>query len=666
MSQAQVHTSLERHPAPSIFIVEDEVLVAKDIQKSLLELGYRVLGRASNGTAALLKATQLKPDLILMDIGLPGGVDGVATAAAIRAQTSIPVVFLSGLLDRETLDRAGGSDPFGFLIKPFKPAALRGAIEIALRRCGAETAARARERLLLTTLHAIGDGLITTDERGTISFVNPVAERLTGWTLTGALGRQLDEVLQLRDESTGQPVDSAQQAIIQRGLTRSPKGTLLVGRQRTLAIDSSSAPVLGEEGQVLGSVSVFRDTSDQQRLEGQLRGYQKMAVVGHLTSAIAHDFNNILSAILLCSRFLVESFDKDDPRRGDLEQIEKSGSRGAALTRQLLTFGRRQALDATPLNLNEVVTDLEQMLRLISGLVELSFDGAADLGLITIDRGQIERVLVNLVVNARDAMPAGGTLGIATSNVFLELADVSVLQNLRPGHHVMLTVTDTGCGMDSETQARVFEAFFSTKDQSQGAGLGLSASHEIITQNGGHIGLSSELGRGTTFTVYLPRTEGRSNSYTRELSARLDSDAAETILLIEKDSSLRENVARTLELFGYRVLRAADQQEASRAVDCHEGAIDLLLRDQISLRSKDLPLPAGLESRCADTPVLVMLGYADDAPEHVDPALNVIRRPFVSDSLARKVRTVIDSSATVARPPERVGDEVQGPVAARG
>ncbi len=640
--------------APGIFIVEDELVVAKDIQRTLLNLGYRVLGHARSGTAALLKAAQLKPDLILMDIGLPGGVDGVVTAAAIRDKTSIPVVFLTGLLDRETLKRAGGSDPFGYLLKPFKPAELQAAIEIALRRFRQETSARAREHLLLTTLHAIGDGLIITNEREEISFLNPVAEQLTGWSLGDAVGRKLEEVLALRDEISGEPVTFVHESLRQRCVSRSATGTLLVGRGRTTAVDSSWAPVFDDEAKPLGVVVVFRDASEQQRLESLLRGYQKMEVVGQLTSAIAHDFNNVLSAILLCSRFLAGTFDKDDPRRLEAEEIEKSGNRGAALTRQLLTFGKRKALEPAQLNLNEVLSELDHMLRLLSGHVELTFQVATDLGLVMVDRGQIERVLVNLTINARDSMPNGGTLQIATSNVVLEPKDVHGFKNLRSGRHVMLTLTDSGCGMDTETQSHAFEPFFSTKRHAKGSGLGLSSSYEIITQNGGDIGLASEVGRGTKFTLYLPRCEGRRNSYTRELSACAGATEPETILLIEHDTFLRTAVARTLELCGYQVLRASDQADASAVLDSHEGPIHLLLSDVPISRADELQQASKLELRCAGAPLLLMSDCAGGV-QGVNPGeapLNTIQRPFVSDALARKVRTMLDSEPPAGRPRE--------------
>jgi len=637
---------------PSIFIVEDEVVVAKDIEQTLIELGYRVVGRAINGATALVEATQLKPDLILMDIGLAGGIDGVATAAAIREQTSIPVVFLSGLIDPATLDRAGATDSFGYLVKPFTPSVLRAAIEIAMRRSRAEVSAHAREQLLATTLQAIGDGVITTNEQGRISFLNPVAERLTGWSSTEAMGQRLDEVLPLRDEGTGERAAFSQPGVVD-GVTRSSKGTLLVGRTRTVAIESSSAPVLDAQAQVLGAVIVFRDTSEQQQLRGQIRGYQKMEIVGQMTSEIAHDFNNVLSAILMCSRFLVGSFDEEDPRRQELEEIERSGNRGVALTRQLLTFGRRQTLDAAPLNLNEVVTELGQMLRVLAGQVELRFEAAPDLGLVVVDRGQMERVLVNLTVNARDAMPAGGTLQFTTTNLTLDQAGLPELHHLRPGRYVVLSVTDNGCGMNAETQLHAFEPFFSTKEPNSGSGLGLSASHEIVRAAGGEIVLSSELGRGTTFTVYFPRSEGRTNSYTRELSARVDSAELETILLIEKELSAREHAARTLEACGYRVLRAADLVEATALADSFGEHIHLLLSDVLISGADGTHEPSQLELLCVGAQQLLMSSYADDPAQRAGAnalSPNVIRKPFVSDELARKVRTVLDSGTTLGRP----------------
>lgn len=463
MTQAQA--TLGTTIRPGIFIVEDEAVVAEHIERTLLDLGYRVLGRTGNGSDVVRQVMRLRPDLVLMDIGLPGEVDGLAAAAAIRTESSIPVVFLTGLSDVETLERAGISGPFGYVVKPFRQADLLGAIEIALHRGRTEAVARERESLLLMTLQSIGDGVVTTNEKEEVTFLNPAAERMTGWSLAEASGRPLAEVMPMRNESTGESVAPLRQVLDERRTTHLPKGTLLVGRSETLPIGDSAAPIVAEEATLLGAVMVVRDASEQQRLEEQLRRYQKMEVIGQLTSGIAHDFNSILSAILLYSRLLAASLAEDDPRRQDAEEIEKAGKRGAVLTRQLLTFGQRQALDPAVLHLNEVVAELQHMLRrLLAAGIEFSFDGASDLGSITVDRGQIEQVIVNLVVNARDAMPRGGTLQIETHNVQLARSDVASFRNLQPGPHVMLVIRDSGCGMDAETQRHAFEPFFTTKE----------------------------------------------------------------------------------------------------------------------------------------------------------------------------------------------------------
>jgi two-component system cell cycle sensor histidine kinase/response regulator CckA len=396
-----------------------------------------------------------------------------------------------------------------------------------------------------------------------------------------------------------------------------------------------------ERGGVLYADGLISDITQRKQLEESLRQSQKMDALGQLTGGIAHDFNNILAVILGNSQFLIEGLPELDPRLPDALEIRFSAERAASLTRQLLAFSRRQVLEFEVTDLNRVVTSMERLLRrLIGADIQMSVVLADDLGRVRVDTGQIEQVLMNLAINGRDAMPQGGRLTIETMNATL---DASSAPAGAAGHYVVIAVTDTGLGMDAETQRRVFEPFFTTKELGKGTGLGLAICHGIINQSGGQIALSSELGCGSTFQIYLPCLAADVPEPALRAISR-QTRGTETVLLVEDDPPLRKTVKRMLLAEGYKVLlaRAGDALEVAKT---HGSEIALLLTDVVMPIASGPEVAEAVKLHAPQAKVLFMSGYTDHGVlPSAEPgrSVNFIQKPFSPSVLAKKVRDTLD------------------------
>ncbi|MFT3708430.1 MAG: PAS domain S-box protein [Archangium sp.] len=398
------------------------------------------------------------------------------------------------------------------------------------------------------------------------------------------------------------------------------------------------------QGEFIGSLALVTDITDTKSVEEQLRQSQKMEAVGRLAGGVAHDFNNMLSVILSFTSLALDDLPADSPVRADLTEVLRAGERSRELTKQILAFSRKQILTPQILEPNAVLRSTEPMLRrLIGEDVHLTLSLASNLGSIKADPNQLEQVLMNLVINARDAMPSGGKLTIETHNVDLDQQYAQTHLETAPGPHVLIAVTDTGVGMDKATQARIFEPFFTTKGPGEGTGLGLSTVYGIVKQSGGSIWLYSELGRGTTFKIYFPRTdEAQLAAQTKAISQR--SLGNETVLLVEDEAMLRNLVASILRRAGYQVLVAARPSEAMALIESHRGNIELLFTDVVMPEMTGKQLAEKIVAARPTIRVLYMSGYTENTIVHhgvLDEGILFLPKPITPDAVLEKVRTAL-------------------------
>jgi PAS domain S-box-containing protein len=441
-------------------------------------------------------------------------------------------------------------------------------------------------------------------------------------------------------------VDEAAQEVREHGVGRSIQYRMRHkdGTWRTL--ESTSNAVRGPSGQVEKLVIVNRDISERKQLEEQFRQAQKMEAVGRLSGGIAHDFNNLLGVIIGYAEFLQDQIQPEHPHRESVAEILKAGKHAASLTRQLLAFSRLQVLDPKVIDLNGAVSNMETLLRrLIGEDIELRTTLDRGLGRVKADQGQLEQVIMNLAVNARDAMPQGGKLTISTENFVMDRAFVRRYPYpVQPGSYVLLKVADTGVGMTDDTRARAFEPFFTTKEKGKGTGLGLSMVYGVVKQSGGYIDIESSLGAGTTFRIYLPQVPEEIEPPRPAANDTKQGQGNETILLVEDEDSLRRLTRACLEQAGYRVVEAKDGKDALNASKAHLGRIHLLLTDIVMPGMGGRVLAEELSARRPDVRVVYMSGYTGQTIGQVNlgPGSDFLPKPFTRDALVCKVRHVLD------------------------
>ena len=636
-----------------ILVIEDEALIAEELQERLTHLGFRVIGVHDTAEQALYAAEVLRPDLILMDIRLKGGIDGIEAAKFIYRQFQIPVVYLTAYSDQLTRQRAMATSPFGYVLKPFQEQDLLVAIELATHRHALEQRVKASERKYATTLTAIADGVIATDSDGRVAFMNPVAEVLTGWRFTDAQGLMIEQVFRIVHEVSHQPmVNPIREALTLQSAVRHREPFLLMDRGGSaVLLEDSASVILDAEGKTCGTVLAFRDIRQRRlteealrKAEEQLRQAQKMEAIGQLAGGVAHNFNNLLAVIDGYCQLLLISGHLHNTAKAHIAEVHKAVVRAVSLIRQLLTFSRRQPLEPRVLDLNTLVSNTAEMLRHVIGEdIQVTTVLSPDLARVRVDPGQIEQVILNLATNARDAMPQGGQLTLATQNVEVGETITSARSEMIAGHYARLTVNDTGIGIDEATKTRLFEPFFTTKEM--GTGLGLSSVYGIIQESGGYLFVDSEPGCGATFHIYFPAVR-QATLPTQELP---DSDAplhgSATILLVEDEASLRSLLTMVLQKFGYTVLAAQDSTEAIQVSAQHAGPIHLLVTDVVLPDLSGRQLAEQLASVRPAMPVLYMSGYTDDAIVRYGVLAGktaFLQKPFTTMALARKVRDILD------------------------
>ncbi|UCF21437.1 MAG: PAS domain S-box protein [Gemmatimonadota bacterium] len=515
-----------------------------------------------------------------------------------------------------------------------------GSLEDITDRKRAEENLREAKEKLQAVVDAAPVAVIVMDTDGTVQSWNFAAEKIFGWSEAEAVGRRVpylaedkkDEFQQLRNQVLrGEPLVGVE---IRR---RRRDGS-------TVDLDLYAAPLFGSGGQVAGIMSIMVDMTERRELELRLAQSQKMESVGQLAGGIAHDFNNLLTAILGNCELTLADLAPDDPQRPGVLDIHAAAKHAAALTRQLLAFSRRQILQPKVLNLNTVVAETLEMLgRLIGEDVEVVTQVDPELGTTLADPVEVGQVIINLAVNARDAMPEGGLLTIATENAELAADALGHAGAIPPGRYVVLSVSDTGKGMDQHTQARIFEPFFTTKEKGKGTGLGLATVYGIVKQSGGHISVRSKPGQGTSFTIYMPRLDADVEE--TEGTPLEPHRPTETVLLVEDEDTLRSPVAKYLTRQGYKVLQARDSNSAMQIALQHQGAIDLMVTDLVLPGVTGLELGRELSRLRPQIKILYTSGYSE-APNGqevgVDPDLAFLQKPYELAELYRRIRELLD------------------------
>jgi two-component system cell cycle sensor histidine kinase/response regulator CckA len=526
-----------------------------------------------------------------------------------------------------------------------QPVRMVGTVQDITERRLAQAALAESERRYRLLAEHVTDVIWTMDLELKSTFVSPAIKWLTGYEARDYLKLPFERMLTpasqeiarhklqeelARAEYSGDP---ARSATLELEMLRQDGSTVWAEIKASILRDDQGRPV--------GLLGVSRDITARRNLEAQLRQAQKMEVVGRLAGGVAHDFNNLLTAILGYSELMLADLDIRDPAYQNVTEIKKAGERAAMLTRQLLAFSRRQVLQPKPLHLNQVIENLGKMLKRVIGEdIRLEIICAADLGWVLADPGQLEQVILNLTVNARDAMPRGGGLTISTANVELDGDYAEGHAQVQPGHYVQLTVSDSGCGMDAATRDHIFEPFFTTKEVGQGTGLGLSTVYGIVRQSGGHIWVYSEPGQGTTFKIYLPKVAAETESALPGPETAALRSGNETILLVEDDDGVREIAGRILRQSGYQILPARDGHEALQVCQEFQGTIHLVLSDLVMPGLNGHELMLRLASLRPGIKVAFMSGYAADGILDRDlfgTGVAFIQKPFEARALTTKI-----------------------------
>jgi two-component system cell cycle sensor histidine kinase/response regulator CckA len=527
-----------------------------------------------------------------------------------------------------------------------------GIVQDITDRALVERALQDSHQFAYEVLNSAQEGIVVIDRQKRCRLWNAYMEAMTGLPLAEVLGRQVWDVLPLFREAPGE-------ALLDRALAGE---TVEIpdteydhaAHGRLQWVTGRVAPLRDARGRVVGVTATLQDVSQRktaevalQQTQEQLLQAQKMEAVGRLAGGIAHDFNNLLTAILGYGQFLLESHPPGDPLHTDVTEIMRAGERAAALTRQLLAFGRRQVLEPRVIDLNEVVANVAKLLeRVIGEDIELAILTGAGLWRVFADPTQIERILMNLAVNARDAMPDGGRLTIETANVLYRPEMVRHRPGMKPGSYVRLVVSDTGVGMPAEVRAHIFEPFFTTKATGRGTGLGLATVYGIVKQSNGFIWCDSAPGRGTTFEILLPKVEGEPEPVAPPGSLAQPNGHGETILLVEDDPAVRDLARAVLEAKGYLVLAAADGAEALALAARHAGPVDVLLTDVVMPGLSGREVAERLSAARPALRVVYMSGYPDDIIGQrgvIEPHVRFLQKPFTASTLLARVREALGS-----------------------
>ena len=623
-----------------ILVVEDEAIVAQDLKNSLEILGYEIPAISTSGEEAIKNALELSPDLVLMDIMLKGDMDGIEAISRIRKKIDLPVIYLTAYADEETLKRAKTTTPLGYILKPFDERELHTAIEIGLYKHKMELKLKKTKKWLTTVLTSIGDAVITTDNNGHVTFMNPVAENLTGWKKEDASGKKLTEIFKIVNEQTNDVVNNPVDNVLKTGLVVGlANHTMLISKNGQIKpIDDSAAPVKDEKGNVSGVVLVFRDVTEKRQIEQERLKTQKLDSLGILAGGIAHDFNNILTGIIGNITLSKMYLDTDNKAYGKLEDAEKASLRARDLTRQLLTFARGGAPIKEIVSIRKIIDESADF-ALCGSNVKCDCAIHKDLWPVKADASQLGQVISNLVINSIQSMPQGGTITITAENI--DIDNKSAI-SVKPGQYIKISVKDMGHGIPNEYLTKIFDPYFTTKQA--GNGLGLATVFSIISRHNGYIFVESEIGKGTAFFIYLP-------AFTETIIHKKKKDIITgkgRILVMDDEVMVLEVSRAMIESLGYETDFA---ENGAEAVAKYKKAMDAGIPfDAVIL---DLTVRAGMGGREAIKKLLkidpkvkaiVSSGYSVDstmAKFEQYGFISVLAKPYKLETLSKTLHKVM-------------------------
>ncbi|MBZ5649189.1 MAG: response regulator [Acidobacteriia bacterium] len=614
--------------------------------------GQLGLHHAHSTEEALLRLSEYTYDLLLCEYKAEDGAALRLLHELRRNHPGAPVIFLSDHMDETAVEmplEQGGEDFAAISIadKPAIPGTIRSAIDV-YRKERQHQRAENTLRKLWRAVEQSADLVMITDREGMIEYVNPAFEAVSGYS-PGELIGKTPRVLK-----SGQQNSELYKELWQTILSGNVFRCTVVNRKKNgdvFVAEKTITPLRDGEGRITHFISNDRDITDRRRLENQLQQAQKMDAIGRLAGGVAHDFNNLLMVISSYAELMLDSLAPQHPLRRNVDEIQKASRRAADLTRQLLAFGRKQMQSLQLLDLNLIIDDINKMLpRLIGEDIELVFVPGEKLAKVKADPVQIEQIVMNLVANARDAMPKGGRLVIETASLRLDDAYVQKHSIVPPGQYVLLTVSDSGLGIAPEHLSHIFEPFYTTKEEGKGTGLGLATVYGIVKQNSGFIWVYTEPGMGTTFKIYLPQARQAKLLLQPPLPAEGCPRGCETLLLAEDEAAVRESTREFLSLNGYIVLEAKNGIEALALAQSYAGPIHLMITDVVMPQMGGARLAGELASDRPDMKVLFVSGYAEATFQHhgeIDVTTRFLQKPFSLKTLARKIREIIDEAKPV-------------------
>lgn len=631
-----------------IMIVEDEGVIAMNLRRKLEMMGFTVTSVVDNCTDALKQAADTRPDLVMMDIIIQGDADGIETAERLRDQQDVPVVFLTAHSDESTIERAKSALPYGYLVKPFEERELKTTIEMALFRHESQAIQRLQHQALASA--TVGIVIADAGERQwPIVMCNPAVASITGYDVSELEGRDLFTLC------NAESIEELQE--IKQGLIEGMPGRLTTTCHRKdgekYVAEASFSSVRDEAGHITHHLAVVLDVTERVNAERLANRTQRLEAIGTLVGGVAHDLNNALSPILMGAQLLQMKYpDATD----SIKVFEASATRGANMVRQLLTFAKGAEGERIAIQPAHLINEMVQIMgSTFPKNIDIQRDTPRDLPSVMGDATQLHQILLNLCVNARDAMPKGGTLSITASSTTVDELMAKDVPNASPGKYVQITVSDTGVGIPEDVLDRIFEPFFSTKPQDQGTGLGLSTVIGIVKGHDGFVQVDSTVGRGSTFTIYLPINESEVDVASLSETTEVFRGDGELVLLVDDEKAVRQIGREVLHRLNFKPITASDGLDGLLQVTEHREAIRAAIVDLHMPTMEGKTFIQGVRRLLPDLPVIVASGRMDDGDREDLESFDIqmfLDKPFTEAQLSEALRRAINGETTNGQNPD--------------